>query len=101
MAGSIRQLPLDLRVETGTAKRLDPRATVVAWADLAAADLRKLSEALHAMGWHHATISHTSTQLDVTGPSGIRITLWHGLERSTVMAQLSLGWLGPIGVIVE
>jgi hypothetical protein len=98
----MRQLNLDLHLNTGTAgsRTLDPRATIQGWADLAH-DLPALAGVLGALGWTYGALTAGGQQLTITGPSGIRIVLWQGLERSSVMVQLSLGWLGPMGVMTD
>jgi hypothetical protein len=95
----MQQLALDLE-PTRAPRRLDPRATVRDWADQAK-DLRRLALILGTQGWTEARLSADGRQLDIRGPSGIHISLWDGLERSVIIVQLSLAWLGPLGVMTE
>jgi hypothetical protein len=85
------------RDQSGTNHRAI-RAQVTRWAGM---DLPTLTDELLRWGWQQPQLTPDGQQLSITGPSQIRITLWAGLERSTTITQLSLGWLGPLGVITD
>jgi hypothetical protein len=75
---------------------MTPERRIARWLTLVH-DLPALAEELGRWGWSQPQLTPEQLQLSITGPSGIRVTLWSGLEPFACETQLRLGWLGPLG----